>query len=49
VLSDGSEYIKLYSGAINLTPDDGGKVLKLKPGQMVTIQGGKLSKPMPIR
>jgi ferric-dicitrate binding protein FerR (iron transport regulator) len=49
VLPDGSEYIKLYSGAIDLIPDDGGKILKLKPGQMVTIQGGKLSKPMPIR
>ncbi|MDE2260083.1 MAG: FecR domain-containing protein [Betaproteobacteria bacterium] len=49
VLSDGSGYIKLYSGAVDLTPQNGGKIVKLRPGQMVTIRGGEISKPVPIR
>ncbi len=46
---DGSGYIKLYSGAVDLTPQDGSGIVKLHPGQMVTIRGGKISKPVPIR
>lgn len=49
VMPDGSAYIKLYSGAVDLTPQNGGKLVKLHPGQMVTIRGGKISKPVPIR
>jgi len=45
VLPDRSAYIKLYSGAIDLTPISGGETLKLQPGQMVTIRDGKIAKP----
>ena len=49
VLSDGSGYLKLFSGAVDLTPQKGGEIVKLHPGQMVTIRGGKISEPVPIR
>jgi hypothetical protein len=49
VLPDGSGYIKLYSGAVDLTSQDGGEILKLLPGKMVTIRDGKLAKPVPIQ
>lgn len=49
VLPDGSGYIKLYSGAVDLTPKDGGEILKLQPGKMVTIRDSKIAKPVPIQ
>ncbi len=48
VLPHGSGYIKLYSGAVDLTPKDGGKVVQLHPGQMVNMRGRKMSGPVAI-
>jgi hypothetical protein len=49
MLPDGSGYIKLYSGAVDLTPQDGGEILKLQPGKMITIRDGKFAKPTSFR
>ena len=48
VLPDGSAQVKLHSGLIELTPVDGGDVVTLRPGEMVTLRAGKISRPSPI-
>lgn len=49
VLPDGSGYIKLYSGAVDLTSHDGGDTFTLHAGQLVAIRDGKFAKPASFR
>jgi hypothetical protein len=48
-VADGSGYIKLYSGAVDLTSHDGGNTLTLHAGQLVAIRDGKLAGPSLFR
>jgi len=50
VSPDGSGYIKLFSGSVELTPYDSPRSIILAPGQMITYENfTRIHGPMPIR